>query len=112
MHVFPREHITFIRTTLNTSIIFNKVDICRAEQLIELTRKVGSTTAKQAMEPHNIARREMFWSTPQPTGIIGTPRQLLIDIDEMKICLGTCNRSFGKILMFKAIYILIFKMYR
>jgi hypothetical protein len=43
---------------------------------------VGSTLAFQALTPINLAKRNLFWTTPHPTGIQGTPVAGLIDIDE------------------------------
>ena len=41
----------------NNPTIFSRCYIYRSEKIIGLTNKRGSTTASQAMEPHNIIRR-------------------------------------------------------
>jgi hypothetical protein len=72
--------ITFIFKC--TGKIYSRKDITDREQELGLTRKVGSTLAFQALTPINLAKRNLFWTTPHPTGIQGTPRAALIDIDE------------------------------
>ena len=52
------------------------------EKRVGFTRKVGSLTANQAFTPSVLLRRDLYWTRPYPLGVRGTPRNLLIDIDE------------------------------
>jgi transposase len=61
-----------------------------------LTTKRGSTTAHQALEPHNILRRELYWTQPPPIGVAGVNIFELADFDECAIFLQTVNRNRGK----------------
>ena len=61
-----------------------------------MTRKSSSTTALQALEPHNFMRRHLFWNSPLHLGVAGCPVNDVIDTDEAGIYLPTCKRNFGK----------------
>lgn len=50
----------------------------------------------QALQPFNLFRRHLFWNSPYPTGIVGTPRALIVDTDEAAITLGMTNNPYGK----------------
>ena len=63
---------------------------------IERTRKAGSTTAFQAFAQVNLIRRRDFHGMAYPIGVLGTPRHLLIGIDECGLWLGKKVRGFGK----------------
>ncbi|KAL7525153.1 LOW QUALITY PROTEIN: hypothetical protein ACHAXR_000880, partial [Thalassiosira sp. AJA248-18] len=54
----------------------SQITIC--EQHIGLTRKVGSTTAYQALLPRNKRKRWCYWNLPFPFGIADIRRQDLI----------------------------------
>ena len=56
--------ITFIFEC--TGKIYSRKDITDREQELGLTRKVGSTLAFQALTPINLAKRNLFWTTPCP----------------------------------------------
>ena len=66
-------------------------------RMIELgiTRKVGSTEAKQASLPINLFKREQFWTMPTPFGVNGCERRRLIDVDECGIEITRTNRKYG-----------------
>ena len=99
--IFPKATADEIRRFLfennfNNPRIFSRTDITRSELLIGLTRKRSSTTAFQAMMPHNIFRRWLFWNMGPPVGVMGIDRHSLVDIDEAAFFMTTCNRKYGK----------------
>jgi hypothetical protein len=61
-----------------------------------LTRKRGSTTARQANLPHNIDKQDHFINEPYPYGIHDTPRTTVIDYDQAAIFIETTDRGYGK----------------
>lgn len=75
---------------------YHPSQITRAEDMIGLSRKRGSTTAEQAMLPRNVMLRWAFWNLPYPWGIADVRRQDLIDLDEAGLFVETANRSTGK----------------
>ena len=75
---------------------YDPSQISKAEKRIGLTRKVGSTTAYQAMLPINRQKRWCYWNLPYPYGIADIRRQDLIDLDECGIELSTAERDIGK----------------
>ena len=76
---------------------YSHSQICRAETMIGLSRKRGSTTAYQAMYPVNLRKRWMYWNYRFPLGIADIPRQYIIDLDECGIFMEkTANRTYGK----------------
>ena len=70
--------------------------ISQCEKRIGLTRKVGSTTAYQALLLRNKRKRWAYWNLPYPFGIADIRRQDLIDLDECGVELSTANRDIGK----------------
>ena len=66
------------------------------EQRIGLTRKVGSTTAYQALLPKNKQKRWTYWNLPYPYSIEDIRCHDIIDMDECGIELRTADRSIGK----------------
>jgi hypothetical protein len=90
---------TFIAAHATNPVLYTAQDIIRREDELGYSRKKGSTTANQANTPLNRLRRQMFWTTAHPTGVIGTPRQRLIDIDEAGLWIEKANRKFGKSLV-------------
>ena len=58
------EIIAFIARNNSTGYIYSRVEITRAEKRLGFTRKVGSTTAWQALTPANVHRRQNFWTIP------------------------------------------------
>jgi hypothetical protein len=83
----------FIYENSSNPIIFSRSDISLHETFLDVTTKVASTTAMQALLPHNVRRRNRFWNLPPPHGIRGVPRNDLIDIDECAIFLTRVNRG-------------------
>ena len=76
---------------------YHPSQICRAESLIGLSRKKGSTTAHQAYYPHNIRKRWEYWNYPYPLGIADIGRSQIIDLDECGVFMEThANRQHGK----------------
>ena len=53
---------------------YSKSQISKAEKLIGLSRKVGSTTAYQALLPVNLEKRWEYWNYAFPLGIADIPR--------------------------------------
>ena len=60
-----------------------------------LTKKVGSTEAKQASLPINMQKRRLFWNQGVPYGVAGCERRRLIDVDECGIEVQRTNRKYG-----------------
>ena len=72
--------ITFIFKC--TGRIYSRADISHREIELGFTRKIGSVLAYQALTPANLFKRRIFWTTPFPTGTVGTPRNCKWDVDE------------------------------
>ena len=75
---------------------YSHSQLSRAEKVLKMTRKKGSTIAYQAFLPVNIMKRWRFWNLPYPLGIADIRRQDMIDIDETGIFLETADRASGK----------------
>ena len=75
---------------------YSHSQICKAESLIGLSRKAGSTTAYQALLPRNIQKRYNYWNYPYPIGIANCRWCQMIDLDECGLFLETANRKHGK----------------
>lgn len=90
------EIIAFIMQHSVNPVEYTRGDISKREKELGFTRKVGSTTANQAMTPANLQRPHLFWNTNFPSGVVGTPRQRLIDIDEAGLWIEKSNRKHGK----------------
>ena len=76
---------------------YHPSQISRAETLIGLTRKKGSTTAHQAYYPVNLQKRWRYWNYAYPLGIADIQRSRIIDLDECGVFLEThANRTHGK----------------
>lgn len=99
---FPKAQLSqvnaFLFNALGRQRFFHPSQISKAEQRLGLSRKRGSTTAKQAMLPRNIAIRYTYWNMPYPFGIANIRRRDLIDIDESGIFLETADMKIGKAL--------------
>ncbi len=70
---------------------FSLSQIYRAEQLLQLLWKVGSTTCCRAYLPINLTKREMYFTWGEPFGIADTPIQDVVDLDEAGIKLEHSN---------------------
>ena len=75
---------------------YSHSQLSKAEKVLNLTRKQGSTLAFQAFLPINVMKRWRFWNLPFPLGIADIRREDIIDIDEAGIFLETADRSAGK----------------
>jgi transposase InsO family protein len=50
---------------LPTPRLYSSSQITKAEDLLGLSMKVSSTTARQALDPRNILKRRQFWTMPK-----------------------------------------------
>ena len=75
---------------------YSPSQITRAEDLLNLTRKRGSTTAFQAYDPFNLQWRDNYWNMPYPYGMSNIKARDIIDIDEAGLELVSSNRRHGK----------------
>ena len=91
------EIIAFIANTAPADArrVYSRSQVSRRLNELGLTRKVGSTEARQASLPINLFKREQFWTLPIPFGVNGCERRRLIDIDECGIELNSTNRKYG-----------------
>ncbi len=99
--VNPKATIHEIRAFLfnlrqNEVPLYSISQICRAEKLLGLSNKVGSTTCVRAYLPINLAKRQMYFSRGEPFGILNTPIQDVLDLDEMGVKVESGNRKYGK----------------
>jgi len=78
---------------------YSESQICRGSQRLHLTKKKGSTTAYQALEPRNILWRRMYWNMDYPNGIRDADPRFVIDIDEAGTSLEGSNRTYGSALI-------------
>jgi hypothetical protein len=96
--VYPKatgaEVIAFLHNTCGR--FYHPSQISKAEDRLNLSRKKGSTTARQGLLPLNILRRSIFWNMNYPFGIADIAMEDQIDIDEAGIFLETADRSWGK----------------
>ena len=75
---------------------YSPSQITRAEDLLNLTRKRGSTTAFQAYDPFNLQWRDNYWNMPYPYGMSNIKARDIIDIDEAGLELESSNRRHVK----------------
>ena len=76
---------------------FSPSQITECENRLGFSRKRGSTTARQALLPINIIKRDIYWNENYPAGVADIPARDIIDIDEAGIFLETAARKIGKI---------------
>ena len=88
------EIIAYLANT-GTGIVYSRAQVSRRLEELGMTKKVGSTEARQASLPINLFKREQFWSMPLPFGVNGCERRRLLDIDECGIELQRTNRKYG-----------------
>ena len=90
------DHIaTFIASRGGTRGL-SRQSISRRTKELKYSRKRASLEAFQAYTPINIMRRELFFTSPPPIGIHGTPLSQAIDIDEAGFTLESCESKYGK----------------
>jgi hypothetical protein len=99
--IYPTVTADEMRCFLITSntvnpVVFSRKDIYVSENILDLTRKRGSSTAFQALTPFNILRRQIFWNSPPPLGVRTMNRANLLDLDEAAFFLISCVRHDGK----------------
>ena len=75
--------------------VYTRAQVTKRLNDLGMTRKVGSTEARQASLPINIFKREHFWNMGLPFGVNGCERRRLIDVDEIGIELQRSNRKYG-----------------
>ena len=75
---------------------YSPSQITRAEDMLNLTRKRGSTTSFQAYDPFNLQWRDNYWNMPYPYGMADIKARDIIDIDEAGLELRSANRRHGK----------------
>ena len=75
--------------------VYSCSQVSERMQELGLTKKVGSTEARQASYPVNILKRRIFWEQGPPFGVSGAERRRLIDVDECGIELQSTNRKYG-----------------
>ena len=80
----------------NPPRFFSNSQISKCEDRMGLSRKRGSTTAKQANLPVNLMRRHAFWTMPYPLGIADCRAEDMIDVDEAGITQDDAGRRYGK----------------
>ena len=88
------EIIAFLANAGNGRV-YSRSQVSSRLNELGLTKKVGSTEAKQASLPINIFKREQFWQMPPPFGVSGYERRRLIDVDECGIELQRTNRNYS-----------------
>ena len=102
--IYPKCSIAEINAFLYNANMMNPFfsfyspsQISRAESLIGLSKKKGSTTAYQAFYDVNLEKRWNYWNLPYPLGIADIHRSRVIDLDECGVFLETtANRKYGK----------------
>jgi len=77
-------------------MVDSDAQIVRAEQKLCLSRKVSSTTAKEAYLAINIQKRYNYWNLQYPFGVEDIDTDNVIDIDECGVYVETANRKYGK----------------
>ena len=86
----------FRRAGNQNAMVYSDAQIVRAEQKLCLSRKVSSTTAKEAYLAINIQKRYNYWNLQYPFGIEDIDTDDVIDIDECGVYVETANRKYGK----------------
>lgn len=85
----------FIACHSEDNAVFTSSEVSKAIVDMDLTRKVGSTTAYDAFTPRNLYLHHRFHHYPFPAGIKGTTRESKIDVDECSFELKDANINFG-----------------
>ena len=89
------EIIAYIANAGNGKV-YTRGQVTKRLKELGMTKKVGSTEARQASLPINIFKREQFWNMPVPFGVNGCERRRLIDVDEIGIEIQRSNRKYGQ----------------
>jgi len=91
-----RAHLFNLQNPENQLPPFSPAQVFRAEHLLGLTRKVGSTTCFRAYLPINLTKRDMYFNMAEPFGIAEMPIRDMIDVDKAGIKLECNNKKYGK----------------
>ena len=75
---------------------YSPSQITRVEDVLNLTRKRGSTTAFQAYDPFTLQWRDNYWNMSYLYGMANIKTRDTIDIDEAGLELVSSNRRHGK----------------
>ena len=75
--------------------MYTRSQVSQRLEELGLSKKVGSTEARQASLPINLLKRELFWNEPLPFGVNDCKRRCHIDIDECGIELNRIKRKYG-----------------
>ena len=87
--------IAFITNSSATGRVYSRSQMSCWLKELGLTRKVGSTEARQTSLPINIFKQNQIWNMPPPFGVNGCNRRRLTDIDECGIELNHTNHKYG-----------------
>ena len=85
----------FIALHAEDGRVFTDQEIGKGLRYLDMTWKKGSTTAYNAFTPESERKYYSFWNYDFPAGIVGVPRRVMIDGDEMALALGDVNLSYG-----------------
>ena len=88
------EVIAYVANT-GTGRVYSRSQVSKRLDELGMSKKVGSTEARQASLPINRFKREQFWRMNLPFGVNGCERRRLIDVDEIGIELQRTNRKYG-----------------
>jgi len=96
--LYPKAQAAEVNAFLfySTGRVYHPSQITRAEDRLGLSRKRGSTTARQANHPRNLQWRYNYWTLPYPFGMVGIRRDDIINLDECGVFVESCNRNHGK----------------
>ena len=72
-------------------IFYSHSQIYRAETLVGLSTKCGSTTVYQYFLPENIQKRWNYWNLLYSLGIADCSRSFMIDLDKCGFFVGSTN---------------------
>ena len=97
----PKAYIDEVRAfvhNMNPAVMpYSQSQICRAENRLEIVRKVASTTSDCAHLPINELKRQNYWEKEYPEGVHRESICDMIDIDECNLKLESSNRNRGKV---------------
>ena len=77
-------------------VLYSPSQCSRAEDVLNLTRKRGSTTTFLAYDPFNLQWRDNYWNMQYPYGMADIEARDIINIDEARLELVSSNRRHGK----------------
>ncbi len=89
-------HLLNLQNPANQLSPFSPAQVLRAESLVGLTCKVGSTNCSHAYLPINLTKRNMYFNMTDPFGIAETSIYNMIDVDEAGVKLEHNNKKYRK----------------